>query len=92
MIRRGSPGRLRPRWRAGECFTPHRPGRGQGAAAGGGDDVAGDIGQPQIIGSRNAVRVHPPGAPADPRGALSAVSLDAAKITVIAAALGTRIR
>jgi hypothetical protein len=57
-----------------------------------GDDVAGDIGQPQIIGSRNAVRGNPPGAPADPRGALSAVGLDAAKITVIAAALGTRIR
>ena len=42
--------------------------------------------------SRNALRVHPPGAPADPRGALSALSLDAAKITVNAAALGTRFR
>jgi len=38
---------------------------------------------------RNAFRVHPPGAPADPRGALS---LGAAKITVNAAALGTRFR
>jgi hypothetical protein len=37
-------------------------------------------------------RVHPPGAPDDPRGALSALSLDAAKITVSAAALGTRLR
>jgi hypothetical protein len=36
--------------------------------------------------SGNAFRVHPPGAPADPRGALSTLSLDAAKITVIAAA------
>jgi hypothetical protein len=42
--------------------------------------------------SRNAFRVHPPGAPADPRGALSALSLDAAKITANAAALGTRLR
>jgi len=32
------------------------------------------------------------GAPADPRGALSALSLDAAKITVNAAALGKRFR
>jgi hypothetical protein len=39
--------------------------------------------------SRSAVRVHPPGAPADPRGALS---LGAAKITVNAAAPGTRFR
>jgi hypothetical protein len=42
--------------------------------------------------SRNAFRVHPPGPPADPRGALSALSLDAAKITVNAAAHGTRFR
>ena len=42
--------------------------------------------------SRNAVRVHPPGAPADPRGALSALGPDAAKTTVIAAALDTRFR
>ena len=39
--------------------------------------------------SRGALRVHPPGAPADPRGALS---LGAAKITVNAAAPGTRFR
>jgi hypothetical protein len=42
--------------------------------------------------SRNAFRVHPPGAPADPRAALSALSLDAAKITVNAAAFGMRLR
>jgi hypothetical protein len=47
--------------------------------------------RPQRCG-RNAFRVHPPGAPADPRGALSALSLGAFKVTVNAAALGTRFR
>jgi len=42
--------------------------------------------------SRNAFRVHPPGALADPRGALSALSLGAAMIIVNAAAFGTRFR
>jgi hypothetical protein len=42
--------------------------------------------------SGNAFRVHPPGAPDDPRGALSALGLDAAKITVNAAAPGRRFR
>jgi RimJ/RimL family protein N-acetyltransferase len=37
--------------------------------------------------SRNAFWVHPPGAPDDPRRAVSALSLDAAKITVNAAAM-----
>ena len=42
--------------------------------------------------SRGAFRVRPPGAPDDPRAALTALSPDAAKITVNAAALGTRFR
>jgi hypothetical protein len=39
----------------------------------------------------NAFRVHPPGASDDPRGALTALSLDTAKVAVNAA-LSTRFR